>query len=607
MTDDPWIGKTVGRYRVEALVGRGGMGVVYRGTQSSLNRSVAIKILPPDLAEDQEFVRRFHQEAKAIAGLAHENIVYVFDIEEHEGTTYIVMEFIDGASLTSARDAGPLDVDEVRRIGIGVARALGHAHQRGIIHRDVKSANVMRTLDGRVKLTDFGIARVEGGMKTLTGFLPGTPAYMAPEQLQRGEVSPRSDLYSLGVLLFELSTGRLPWKGSDPISLALRRLTEDPPRARAFNPAVPDWLEEVILKLMARSPEERYASAAEVEQALVLSGLSVVDLSIAAAAYTTQTSPTAVSTARKGPPPLSREASAPPAPGSRRPVAAMAATVPGSPPPTLTTGPPRRSALPVLAGVGVLAVVVGVALAVFLPRSKPLVPPTGGGPSSGGAGTAGPVLASPTPNIQIAVTEFLTPPAAAPTAGSAEPGSVTVVELVPTAVPTVAPRPSRARPKADGEATPFGPSREPSMHPVPVPGAPAETPNGGGPYVRFHPLGQNVEAPVGIRHGPITIESVKVKSWPDAGDFRKAETDPDDTKKIAFEFRYSSNDRQRDWKCKYTISVEGKDGVVYGVNDRTATLDKGRLHDTNGLSVRVKTRALGTVKAFKATYELRRD
>ncbi len=268
-SNDPWIGRTFGRYQFESEIGRGGMGVVYRARQLSLNRPVAIKVLPTRFALDEQFRQRFQQEAQVIATLVHENIVHVYDIEPAEGTYFIVMELIDGSSLRELRASRRFGVEEVRSIGIAVARALRCAHAQGIVHRDVKSHNVMVTRDAKVKLMDFGIARVDGtGIKTQTGSVLGTPEYMAPEQARTGETSPRTDLYSLGVLLYELATGRLPFTGNDPFSVAFKHVSEDPAPPRSVEPGLPEWLERVILKAMAKAPEERYQSAAELERDL---------------------------------------------------------------------------------------------------------------------------------------------------------------------------------------------------------------------------------------------------------------------------------------------------------------------------------------------------
>lgn len=266
---DSWIGKTLGRYRIDREVGRGGMGVVYEGRQLSLNRKVAIKVLPPSLALDEEFKQRFYQEARVIAGLTHENLVHVYDVEEVDGTSFIVMELIEGESVRELRERrGKLSPGEVCDIGIAVARALSVAHQRGIVHRDVKSHNVMVARDGVgkqiFKLMDFGIARVpSGGIRTATGAILGTPEYMAPEQAQTGELTPRTDLYSLGVMLYELATGCLPFEGGDPFSLAFKHVTEAPTRPCEHDASIPSALEAVILQAMSKDPQERQASALE--------------------------------------------------------------------------------------------------------------------------------------------------------------------------------------------------------------------------------------------------------------------------------------------------------------------------------------------------------
>lgn len=264
---DSMIGRTLGRYQVDGKLGQGGMGMVYKATQASLNRTVAIKVLPAQLAMDREFVERFRQEAQVIASLQHESIVHVYDIDQQrlpsgESLYFIVMEFVDGETLRAAVARHQrLPPDQVRAIGIAVTQALEYAHGRGIIHRDIKSANVMITRGGKVKLMDFGIAKAAGGVKTMTGSVLGTPDYMAPEQARSGKVSAQSDLYSLGVMLFEIATGQMPFTASDPFAVAIKHLTEKAPSARQLVPAIPAWLDAVILRLMAKEADERYASA----------------------------------------------------------------------------------------------------------------------------------------------------------------------------------------------------------------------------------------------------------------------------------------------------------------------------------------------------------
>jgi len=271
---DAWIGKTLGRYRIDREVGRGGMGVVFEGSQLSLNRRVAIKMLPAQLALDPQFKERFYQEAEVIARLDHENIVHVYDIEEIDGASFIIMEYVDGESVRELRERrGKLSPEEVRTLGVAVARALAAAHALGIVHRDVKSHNVMVTREGKIKLMDFGIARVsDGGIRTATGAVLGTPEYMAPEQARTGQVTFRTDLYSLGVLLYELATGSLPFEGGDPFSIAFKHVTETPEPPRQREPSVPEWLEAIILRAMAKDPNERHGSAEELAAELLAAG-----------------------------------------------------------------------------------------------------------------------------------------------------------------------------------------------------------------------------------------------------------------------------------------------------------------------------------------------
>ena len=272
------IGRTLGKYQVLEKLGQGGMGMVFKALQPSLNRTVAIKVLPAQLAMDPEFVQRFRQEAQVIASLQHEAIVHVYDIDEAllpsgERIYFIVMELVEGQTLRQWVGRGrALPPSEVQRIGCELARALDYAHRRGIVHRDIKTANAMITLDSKVKLMDFGIAKSAGGIRTMTGSLLGTPEYMAPEQARSGKVSPQSDIYSLGVLLFELATGQLPFTGDEPFAVALQHLSEQPPRPRDVNAGVPPWLERIILKAMAKEPGERHTSAAELRNELAAGG-----------------------------------------------------------------------------------------------------------------------------------------------------------------------------------------------------------------------------------------------------------------------------------------------------------------------------------------------
>src|SRR5277367_6289254 len=249
------------RYELNHLIARGGMAEVYRAHDRLLDRPVALKVLFPELSVDRSFVERFRREAQAAANLSHPNIVPVFDWGEDTGTYFIVMEYIDGRPLSSIlKSAGPLSAERTADVGSHVAAALGYAHKHGVVHRDVKPGNVLITDDGQVKVTDFGIARAVNTEESLTqtGAVMGTAAYFSPEQAEGIGVDARTDIYSLGVVLYEMLTGRPPFLGDTPVSVASKHVRDIAPAPRDLLETVPVELEAVTMKAMAKSPDNRY-------------------------------------------------------------------------------------------------------------------------------------------------------------------------------------------------------------------------------------------------------------------------------------------------------------------------------------------------------------
>ena len=263
-----------GRYRVGSLIASGGMAQVWQGTDEVLQRQVAIKLLHPHLAADERFVTRFRHEAVAAARLAHPGIVSIYDTVSDDGVEAIVMELVVGRTLRARLDEpAPLDPWQAAGIAAQVADALDAAHRGGLVHRDVKPANVLLCGDGRVKVADFGIAKaVADADLTQPGLMVGTAKYLAPEQVRGDPVDARTDIYSLGVLLYEMLCGRAPFAGDSDTTTALARLHRDPLRPRQVRPGIPRALEDVVLRAMAREPADRYPSASDLRAALLAAG-----------------------------------------------------------------------------------------------------------------------------------------------------------------------------------------------------------------------------------------------------------------------------------------------------------------------------------------------
>jgi serine/threonine-protein kinase len=252
-----------GKYKIDRILGKGGMGAVFLAHDLTLEREVAIKVLPPDISMDDHIVKRFQQEAKTAAKLDHPNIIPIYRVESEGGLNYFVMKYIEGTSLEDILDQRqPLAIDYIQRVLWEAACALGHAHQRGVVHRDVKPANIMFDHDGRVMLTDFGISKALQAASgfTGTGMIIGTPHYMAPEQAKGGAVDGRADQYSLGVVAYRMIAGELPYSGDSVHTILYKHIFGEVPRVSGKRAGTPDFLTTAVTRALAKEPDQRFAT-----------------------------------------------------------------------------------------------------------------------------------------------------------------------------------------------------------------------------------------------------------------------------------------------------------------------------------------------------------
>jgi len=412
---DTMIGKPLGQYQIVQLAGKGGMATVYKAFQPSLNRFVAIKVLPEYLAADEQFVARFKQEALAAAALRHPNILVIHDVGQQGNLHYIAMEFLEGRPLSDViQQAGGLDPQRTARILEQVASALDFAHRRGVIHRDIKPANIFLSADDHVTLVDFGIAKALSSAAGLTrsGAVIGTPEYMSPEQVDGRPISPRSDIYSLGIVLYQMLTGYVPFGGDTPSAIMLAHVTKMPMPPSQLSAFVTPEIEAVVMRALAKNPQQRFANVREMAQAFS----QAVNI--------------------RRPMPTTRVA----------PIASQA-TLPAAARPVS-----RQSSFPIwplLAGVAALGLVALVVVVFLASRAFKL----GGGLTvSGAAGTAtsAPVVSGPTSTLMP--TQTPVPPTLAP---SPTPAPLPTRTLPPTATH----QPTPTRPAATPTRT--GPTKTP--------------------------------------------------------------------------------------------------------------------------------------------------
>jgi serine/threonine-protein kinase len=386
------VGQNIGKYRVLERVGRGGMGTVYRSIDETLHREVAIKVLNAEL-NDPEVAKRFRAEAITVARLSHPGIATIYELFQHEGQWLMVMEFVRGETIEHMVERmGPLSPQRSAEISMQALAALAHAHSMGVVHRDLKPANIMITETGSIKIMDFGIARVAGTEHlTSAGFMMGTPAYMAPEQVLGHEIDARADLYAMGVVFYRLATAKLPFKGDTPFAMAQSQVNDPPTPIGTVRADLPPWVEQVVVRALAKSPEERFQSAIEFHEAFArcLAGLPMATMYNSSAPTELMVTPSRAmptGTLRTGtPPPLAAPMSATPVSGAM-PLDGAPTVASGLTPVNLEAASAASGAVPAATGTGVTSPPVPVAPASPVPPpAAPHAAPVRAAASAGAA------------------------------------------------------------------------------------------------------------------------------------------------------------------------------------------------------------------------------
>ncbi len=369
-------GRQFGPYQIVAPLGEGGMAAVYKAYQPGMERYVALKVLPRSYADDPQFLARFQREARLLAQLQHPHILPVFDFGQADSYTYIVMPFIQSGTLTDQLKGSPVSLARIRQVITQVGEALAYAHGRGLIHRDIKPSNILIDESGNCLLTDFGLARmVEDAVNlTSTGTIMGTPAYMSPEQGSGQKIDARSDIYSLGVVLFEMATGRVPYRAETPIAVVFKHVQDPLPPARSINPDLPEAVELVILKALAKNPEDRYQTAGDLVRAIQAAIPESHLITAASAATTVAQKPVGDSKPAEEQAPAATVVQKPDEKPSAQPEK-------GQPmPATMIAEPKKRSGMPAwiwaVIGVVLLVVIAGGGFVLFGRKSTPTAAPT---------------------------------------------------------------------------------------------------------------------------------------------------------------------------------------------------------------------------------------
>lgn len=480
-------GATIGQYRILEVLGTGGMATVYKAVHTALNRTVAVKVLDGGLHGDDPFMERFLLEARNLASLHHPHILEIYDFDEQDGNTYIVMEYVEGGTLAS-RLTAPLPFESLARIVDEVASALDYAHARGILHRDVKPSNILLRLDQTAVVADFGLSKIVAGDSSLTrvGTVVGTPEYMSPEQAMGQPVDARSDVYGLGATLYHLLVGRVPYSRTSPLATIVAHLHEPLPSPRSINPSIPREVEDVVTRALAKDPKDRYASAGDLARALIealrQSG-KIVSLS---GAVTGAFDPSPVG--ERGAP-LTRSIVTPATP----PPAARDNTAPA---PRRVGTSQRPKVKPVWAAAAAALVLLAIPAGVLwrnasdtgISGAAPRAPTIA--PGLADVRTASPTLAAP--EVIPTAPPLVGDPTSAPTS-TPEPEPTATTEPEPTSPPPTAIPPTSPPPPTRPPPTAVPTRLPPTAVPPPPPTAPPIVPTAAGPAVL--PMGEDPSAP----------------------------------------------------------------------------------------------------------------